>query len=189
MGSSADRVGIKPPEHTRLVFRRRNTEGSVPASESTGKTQMSRHEKISSEKQRDGRPDVKIEGNSDHVHTPVSQSLPKDSKPLLKLKFKNINRENPPSQLSLWDEEKSSIKGQRSKRKRPSPLMAKASNDGDEDVNRQHQDNLLDEIMDANWILKKLGKDAIGKRVEVHQPSDNSWYKLYLFNVCFLLLK
>ncbi|KAL3732693.1 hypothetical protein ACJRO7_029358 [Eucalyptus globulus] len=183
LGSSADRVGIKPPEHTRLVFRRRNTEGSVPASESTGKTQMSRHEKISLEKQGDGRPDVKIEGNSDHVHTPVSQSLPKDSKPLLKLKFKNINRENPPSQLSLWDEEKSSIKGQRSKRKRPSPFMAKASNDGDEDVNRQHQDNLLDEIMDANWILKKLGKDAIGKRVEVHQPSDNSWHKGVVTNI------
>ncbi|CBI24915.3 unnamed protein product, partial [Vitis vinifera] len=31
--------------------------------------------------------------------------------------------------------------------------------------------------MDANWILKKLGKDAIGKRVEVHQSSDNSWHK------------
>jgi hypothetical protein len=30
-------------------------------------------------------------------------------------------------------------------------------------------------MMEANWILKKLGKDAIGKRVEVHQPSDNSW--------------
>ncbi|XP_030547435.1 uncharacterized protein LOC115753080 [Rhodamnia argentea] len=177
LGTGADRVEIKPPEHTRLVFRRRNTEGSVPASESAGKTQMSRHEKVSLEKHRDGRPDMNIESYSDHVHTPVSQSLPKDSKPLLKLKFKNINRENPPSQLSLWDEEKSSIKGQRSKRKRPSPFMAKASNDGDEDVNRLHQDNLLDEIMDANWILKKLGKDAIGKRVEVHQPSDNSWHK------------
>jgi hypothetical protein len=30
-------------------------------------------------------------------------------------------------------------------------------------------------MMEANWILKKLGYDAIGKRVEVHQPSDNSW--------------
>ncbi|KAJ6692081.1 PHD FINGER FAMILY PROTEIN [Salix purpurea] len=33
------------------------------------------------------------------------------------------------------------------------------------------------EMIEANWILKKLGKDAIGKRVEVHQPSDNSWHK------------
>ncbi|KAF7831738.1 Histone-lysine N-methyltransferase 2B isoform A [Senna tora] len=31
--------------------------------------------------------------------------------------------------------------------------------------------------MDANWILMKLGKEAIGKRVEVHQTSDNSWHK------------
>jgi hypothetical protein len=35
--------------------------------------------------------------------------------------------------------------------------------------------HLDSEMTEANRILKKLGKDAIGKRVEVHQPSDNSW--------------
>ncbi|KAG9133854.1 hypothetical protein Leryth_017935 [Lithospermum erythrorhizon] len=35
----------------------------------------------------------------------------------------------------------------------------------------------MDEIMDANWILQKLGKVAIGKRVEVHQATDNSWHR------------
>ncbi|GKB49213.1 hypothetical protein Tco_0899966 [Tanacetum coccineum] len=35
----------------------------------------------------------------------------------------------------------------------------------------------MGEIMDANWIIQKLGKHAIGKIVEVHQPSNNSWHK------------
>nr|GMD36590.1 histone-lysine N-methyltransferase 2C-like isoform X2 [Ipomoea batatas] len=39
------------------------------------------------------------------------------------------------------------------------------------------EDNSFDELMDANWILQKLGKDAIGKRVEVHEPSNNTWHR------------
>lgn len=119
--------------------------------------------------------DMQSESNSDNSAALVPQPPAKESKPLLKLKFKNINRDSQSPQSSLLDEEKSSIKGQRSKRKRPPPFMGKTSTDGDEDASQLHQDNLLDEIMDANWILKKLGKDAIGKKVEVHQPSDNSW--------------
>lgn len=101
----------------------------------------------------------------------------RDSKPLLKLKFKNPYHENQSSWAPLGEDEKSSVKGQRSKRKRPSPFKDKTSTREDEDVSQQHGDDTMDEIMDANWILQKLGKDAIGKRVEVHQPSDNSWHR------------
>ena len=76
---------------------------------------------------------------------------------------------------SQQEEEKMTIKGQRSKRKRPSPFKEKASFNESEGVSQSHQDSAMDGIMDANWILMKLGNDAIGKRVEVHQTSDNSW--------------
>ena len=67
------------------------------------------------------------------------------------------------------------IKGQRSKRKRPSPFKEKTTFNESEGVSQSRQDSAMDGIMDANWILMKLGTDAIGKRVEVHQTSDNSW--------------
>ena len=32
-------------------------------------------------------------------------------------------------------------------------------------------------MLDASWILKKkLGKDAKGKKVQIHEASDDSWY-------------
>ncbi|KAF2293562.1 hypothetical protein GH714_002825 [Hevea brasiliensis] len=80
----------------------------------------------------------------------------------------------PYSQKPPPEEERSSIRGQRSKRKRPSSLLERTPFNEYEDVMQSHQDS---EMMEASWILKKLGKDAIGKRVEVHQPSDNSWHK------------
>ncbi|XP_057978611.1 uncharacterized protein LOC131165016 isoform X2 [Malania oleifera] len=136
--------------------------------------------KVSLRKHPEGRLDTSSEGNVDTCNQPsVSQSMPKDSKPLLKLKFKNLSFDNQSSWGSHREEEKSSIKGQRSKRKRPSPYMEKSSIRGDEDV----QENSMNEIMDANWVLKKLGKDAIGKRVEVHQLSDNSWHKGVVIDV------
>ncbi|XP_073103400.1 uncharacterized protein [Elaeis guineensis] len=95
-------------------------------------------------------------------------------KPLLKLKFKKSYIE----QQSSWapqGEEVNSVKGQRSKRKRPS--AEKLSVEDDENHLQLHQENSMDGAMDANWILQKLGKDAIGKRVEVHQSSDNSWHQ------------
>uniref|UniRef100_A0A803NBN8 PHD-type domain-containing protein n=1 Tax=Chenopodium quinoa TaxID=63459 RepID=A0A803NBN8_CHEQI len=103
----------------------------------------------------------------------VDASL-KDSRPLLRLKFKTPY---PSSWVPNSEEERGSVKGQRSKRKRPSPLVEKPKHHEQEDVTESQDDNLMNEIMDANWILKKLGKDAIGKRVEVHQSSDNSWHK------------
>lgn len=114
------------------------------------------------------------ESSDDNVQPRISQSLPKDSKPLLKLKFKKPNIENQDS--SQPGEEKSYIKGQRSKRKRPLPFIEKMSFSNADDVSQSNNESVMDdEIMDANWILKKLGKDATGKRVEVQQSSDNSW--------------
>ncbi|PKA58245.1 Histone-lysine N-methyltransferase ATX3 [Apostasia shenzhenica] len=97
-----------------------------------------------------------------------------DSKILLKLKFKNPYFENKSSWAPRGEEE-TSVKGQRSKRKRPS--MEKNGFLEDEGSAQQHHKNTIDEAMDANWILQKLGKDAIGKTVEVHQKSDDSWRK------------
>jgi len=38
-------------------------------------------------------------------------------------------------------------------------------------------ENTVNKILDDNWILMKLGKDAVGKRVEVYQPFDTTWHK------------
>ncbi|KAL8229802.1 hypothetical protein R6Q57_014702 [Mikania cordata] len=100
----------------------------------------------------------------------------KELKPLLRLKFKNPYSES----LTTWGpsgvDDKSLVKGQRSKRKRPSPVMDNKSvlANKDEGASHSYED---DEIMDANWIIQKLGKDAIGKKVEIHQRSNNSWHK------------
>ncbi|XP_073105374.1 uncharacterized protein [Elaeis guineensis] len=103
--------------------------------------------------------------------TPVNfSSVPK---PMLKLKFKNPYFEQRSSWASQGEEE-NSVKGQRSKRKRPAEKIGVLE---DENHARLYQENLMDEAMDANWILQKLGKDAIGKRVEVHQSTDNSWHQ------------
>ncbi|KAL5986640.1 hypothetical protein ACLOJK_014973 [Asimina triloba] len=111
-------------------------------------------------------------------HSPSgSGSSNKDPKPLLKLKFKNPYFGTQSSWIAQGEEEKTSVKGQRSKRKRPSNVTEKALMTEDEKDGQMNQEDSIDEVMDANWILKKLGKDAIGKRVEVHEPSDNSWHK------------
>lgn len=163
-GSSADAHESATQEHTRILLGKRNSGGNTAASGSFGEVRGSK-ELLGRPSER--RLEMYDEGNDDYGQTPGSH-LPKDSKPLLRFKFKKPPPENQNS--SLPEEERSSIKGQRSKRRRPSPLE-KTSHD----VTPSQQENLMDEIMDANWILKKLGKDAIGKRVEVHQLSDNSW--------------
>lgn len=165
-GGSADE---HEPEHMHVLSGKGNIDGSRAAVSHVGEVVALRGDR----KQLESRPNASGESNDD---TPVFQSLPKDSKPPLKLKFRKPNLENQNSQVSQPEEEKSLIKGQRSKRKRPS-FMEKTSfnEDEDEDATQSNQDSLMSEIMDANWILKKLGKDAIGKRVEVHQQSDNSW--------------
>ncbi|XP_019159580.1 PREDICTED: uncharacterized protein LOC109156171 isoform X1 [Ipomoea nil] len=105
----------------------------------------------------------------DNTH-PATHS--KGSRTLLKLKFKNPYSDGPSAWAPSTDDEKCLIKGQRSKRKRPPPFGEKTSANAE-----THKDNSFDELMDANWILQKLGKDAVGKRVEVHEPSDNTWHR------------
>ncbi|GMI74140.1 hypothetical protein like AT3G08020 [Hibiscus trionum] len=117
------------------------------------------------------------ESNEDYGHTPVLNSLPKDPKPSLKFKLKKPNLVNQNSKAHS-EKGKSSIKGQRSKRQKPSSFVGKSlfNVDEDLDVTQMHQNSLMDGIMDASWILKKLGKDAIGKKVEIYLASDKSWH-------------
>ncbi|CAL5093325.1 unnamed protein product [Urochloa decumbens] len=110
---------------------------------------------------------------------------------LLKLKFKRpyfeqLNTqasqpEEPAAWASQQEEQLNVAKGQRSKRKRPS--MEKADDSDGKAPAKRHQQSTDDEAMDANWILRKLGKDAIGKRVEVHQASDGKWHQGVVANV------
>ncbi|KAG1368754.1 hypothetical protein COCNU_14G012220 [Cocos nucifera] len=96
-----------------------------------------------------------------------------DPRPLLKLKFKNPYFEQRSSWAPSGGEEKNPVKGQRSKRKRPSIHRENDQVDGNNE--QPNQEDPI-EVVDANWILQKLGKDVIGKRVEVHEASENSWH-------------
>ncbi|CAI8592593.1 unnamed protein product [Vicia faba] len=58
------------------------------------------------------------------------------------------------------EEEKTTVKGQRSKRKRPSPFKEKNLFNDFEGVSTSSGGNINHENMDANWILMKLGSDA-----------------------------
>ncbi|KAL6842163.1 hypothetical protein ACP4OV_028142 [Aristida adscensionis] len=120
-----------------------------------------------------------------------SSDSPDNLKPsLLKLKFKRPHFEQPNTQASqqegpvAWasqqEEQLNVAKGQRSKRKRPS--MDKLDGSDGKSAKR-HQQSTDDEAMDANWILRKLGKDAIGKRIEVHLASDSKWHQGVVSNV------
>ncbi|XP_057511206.1 uncharacterized protein LOC130793510 isoform X2 [Actinidia eriantha] len=166
------------PLNPRVSLGKRSTGESTAAVDTATELPAGRGEKVYLRKNAVGRSEVLTGGNNDTNRTRSdSHSLPRNSKPLLKLKFKNPCHENQSSWAPLGEDEKSSVKGQRSKRKRPSPLMDKTSTREDEDASQWDEDGTMNEIMDANWILQKLGKDAIGKRVEVHQSSDNSWHK------------
>jgi hypothetical protein len=126
---------------------------------------------------------------------------PDNLKPsLLKLKFKRphfeqLNTqasqpEEPTSWVSQQEEQLNVAKGQRSKRKRPS--MEKADGLDGTTPAKRHQQSTDDEVMDANWILRKLGKDAIGKRIEVHLTSDGKWLVLpltfFLLQFCLYIM-
>ncbi|XP_020574739.1 uncharacterized protein LOC110020825 [Phalaenopsis equestris] len=101
-------------------------------------------------------------------------------KPLLKLKFKNPYFEQKSSWASQGEEEHC-VKGHRSKRKRP--FVEKSTSLQREGLAKQHNQNQIDEAGDANWILQKLGKDAIGKKVEVQQRSGDSWKRGVISNL------
>ncbi|EEC69404.1 hypothetical protein OsI_38556 [Oryza sativa Indica Group] len=110
---------------------------------------------------------------------------------LLKLKFKRPIFEQPSTQSSqpeepgTWaspQEELNVAKGQRSKRKRPS-LDKMDGSESKAPAAKRHEQSTGEEAMDANWILRKLGKDAIGKRIEVQLASDGKWHQGVVSNV------
>ncbi|KAK8284729.1 hypothetical protein V6Z12_D08G179700 [Gossypium hirsutum] len=179
VANSSDGYGIGPLEHTRIPSGKGSIDGNRLAAAPSGEVSTLRGGKVVSGKQLEDRADMYGESCDDYGHTPILNSLPKDPKPSLKFKLKKPVLDNQNSQAHYDEEKSSSIKGQRSKRKRPSPFMEKSLFNEDEDVNvtQSHQDSLMDGMMDASWILKKLGKDAVGKKVEIHQASDNSWHK------------
>ncbi|XP_048528876.1 uncharacterized protein LOC125508271 [Triticum urartu] len=121
---------------------------------------------------------------------PVNNS-PDSLKPsLLKLKFKRPHLEQPSAQVSqpeepaTWASQQEDLnvaKGQRSKRKRPSTDKM----DGSEGStpSKRHGQSTGDEAMDATWILRKLGNDAIGKRIEIQLASDGKWHQGVVSNV------
>lgn len=108
---------------------------------------------------------------------PMSQASSEGHKPHLIFRIpknSNTGNQNDQGNMSNADSLRLSGKGditytrgQRSKRRRPAL--------GDGDTSQQHEDNTIKEFTDANWILQKLGKDAAGKRVEIHQSSNNTW--------------
>ncbi|XP_024464624.2 uncharacterized protein LOC7467338 isoform X2 [Populus trichocarpa] len=174
-GSHSDGYETVPLDHARVSSAKKSLEGSrAVVRPAGGEVPTLRSDKLSLGKQSEVRPDTHTESNGDSGDTPIFHSLPKESKLSLKLKIKKPNLENQSSLIHLHEEEKSNIRGQRSKRKRASSLMEKTMYNEDEGMPPSHLDS---EMTEANRILKKLGKDAIGKRVEVHQPSDNSWHK------------
>ncbi|GKV27482.1 hypothetical protein SLEP1_g36654 [Rubroshorea leprosula] len=179
-GNGADGYATTP-EQSRVASGKRSIEGIRITAGSVGEVPSSRGGKAILGTRFEGEADAYGESNEDYVHTPVS----KDSKPSLKFKFKKPNLDNQNSQVPQNVEEKTLVKGQRSKRKRPLPYMDKSpfSYEEEGEVTQSNQDSSMDEMMAANWILKKLGKDAIGKRVEVHQASDNSWHKGDVTNI------
>ena len=113
----------------------------------------------------------------------AANNSPDSLKPsLLKLKFKRPHLEQPsaqvsqPEELATWasqQEELNVAKGQRSKRKRPS--VDKVDGSEGKTPSKRHGQRTGDEAMDATWILRKLGKDAIGKRIEIQLASDGKW--------------
>ncbi|XP_011025451.1 PREDICTED: uncharacterized protein LOC105126322 isoform X2 [Populus euphratica] len=174
-GSPCDGYETVPLDHARVSSAKKSLEGSrVVVRPAGGEVPTLRSDKLSLGKQSEVGSDTHTESNGDSGDTPIFHSLPKESKLSLKLKIKKPNLENQSSLIHLHEEEKSNIRGQRSKRKRASSLMEKKMYNDDEGMLPSHLDS---EMTEANWILKKLGKDAIGKQVEVHQPSDNSWHK------------
>ncbi|KAK6928753.1 hypothetical protein RJ641_004958 [Dillenia turbinata] len=154
----------------------RSAEGSRADVRPVPETSGLRGEESPVKMQPEGRAGIFGQSNEKSSLAPASNSHLKDSKPLLKLKFKNPYMENQSSWIPLGEEEKSLVKGQRSKRKRPSPSRERPLFREDDYANPAHTGNSMNDVMDAK-ILKKLGRDAVGKRVEVHQPSDNSWHK------------
>lgn len=176
-GKCPDGSELNPPAKTFGILGKRSNDGSV-ITRAGAEVPATRANKLASVKHAEAGPTSCDDLNEEKNTTPsVSNSTRKDPKPLLKLKFKNPYHESQNAWTSQGEEEKSMVKGQRSKRKRAPGFGEKASTRADDNSSQWCEDNTMDEFMDANWILQKLGKDAKGKRVEVHHPSDNTWHR------------
>lgn len=95
----------------------------------------------------------------------------------LKVKFKKPSFDKTSWVQRRDEDEGSLIKGQRSKRKRPHTVETDRQDKEDTQFTYNANENTVNKIIDDNWILMKLGKDAVGKRVELYQPFDNTWHK------------
>ncbi|KAL0425629.1 UNVERIFIED_CONTAM: hypothetical protein Sradi_1097700 [Sesamum radiatum] len=169
------------PQNTHCLLETRGT-GDSASARSGLEVPVNTRNKYSSMKYGGDRPTVSGDMIDDNSSFPsMSPAFSKDRKPFLKFKIsKSSNNGNQnvlsdsnngnqnPLPLSA-KEDITYTRGQRSKRRRPAL--------GDGDASQWHDDNTMKEFTDANWILQKLGKDAAGKRVEIHQPSNNSWHR------------
>lgn len=173
-----------------IKFKNVNSEVSNISSKHTGgdgasarrgpEVPVSRKNKYSSIKSADDVPTMSSELVDDNSSLPpMSQASSEDHKPhfIFKIpKNSNTGNHNVPSNSTNGNavclpgkQDITYSRGQRSKRRRPAV--------GDGDTSQWHEDNTIKEFTDANWILQKLGKDAAGKRVEIHQSSNNTWHR------------
>ncbi|CAN7060603.1 unnamed protein product [Brassica oleracea var. botrytis] len=178
------KAGVTNPtsscDTSKLASKSNGKNGKLQSEETASQEEQERSVlRKSSEEKRGSQSEVgtsKGEGGGDS--NGGQQELQKDSKRLLKLKIKTHNPESQEREAPRIVYERSkSGKGHRSKRKRASPPPEKSAFNEDEDVSLSRDDSLLDEMLDASWILKKLGKDAKGKKVQIHEASDNTWEK------------
>ncbi|KAL3651879.1 hypothetical protein CASFOL_004881 [Castilleja foliolosa] len=174
---------VSPKNTTYSVLGKRSGEYRASA-RSESEVPVSKRNKYLSIKQAE-EDDASITGNLvlDDSSSNVLRAASRDHRPSLKFKIpktsNNGDQKNVLANLSGGINQNSSLpgkeditytRGQRSKRRRPSG--------GAEDGGSQWgEDNTVKNFTDANWILQKLGKDAAGKRVEIHQPSNNSWHR------------
>ncbi|KAL3815090.1 hypothetical protein ACJIZ3_016358 [Penstemon smallii] len=180
-GKFADGYESKSPTNAHSLLGKRRIE-DIESPRSESEVWVSKRNKYSSKKYSEDGPTVSgklIDDNRSIMS--ISQASEKDRKPNLKFKIpKNPNNVNQISPSNLNSENHSPLplpgkgditysKGQRSKRRRPTQ--------DDEDASQWGEDNSMKDFMDANWILQKLGKDAAGKRVEIHQPFNDSWHR------------
>lgn len=164
------------PQSAQSMLGKRGNEDSASA-RSGPEVPVNRRNKYSSITNGEDGPTISselIDGNSS-----LRSKSQASSKPSLIFKIPNSsntgnqnvqNNLNDGNQNTLGQPRKEDItysRGQRSKRKRSAVVEG--------DTSKRLVDNTVEEFIDANWILQKLGKTAAGKRVEIHQSSDNTW--------------
>ncbi|KAL6565663.1 hypothetical protein OROHE_004718 [Orobanche hederae] len=180
-GEFADGYESISPRNTHSVLGKRSAEDSAYA-RSGSEIPISKRNRYSSVKDTENGSSSGNLVDESSSKPSASQALSRDRKPSLKFKIpKNSNNGNQsvPSSMNSGiqnslslpgKEEITYTRGQRSKRRR-------ATVDDEDGGSQWQEDNTMGDFSDANWILQKLGKDAAGKRVEIRQPSSNSWHR------------